>query len=143
MKMNRFYNLPIEIQKRILNFRLEKEVNDKIKERMKNNINDYKSGEKKLFYEIIEGEVKFILNKHEKNRQTDLLIRELENGDTKMFWESILLIIEYKLLTNNRIIGLRYYDNNELMKMIYDNELEYAIGLICDQYELIHVLLSI
>lgn len=141
--MNRLYNLPIEIQKRILNFRLEKELNDKIKERLENNIKDYKSGKKNLFYEIIEREETFILNKHERNRQTDLLIKELENGNTKMFWESILLMIEYKLLSNNRIIGLRYYDNNELMKMIYDNELVYPYGLIYDQYELIHVLLSI
>ena len=76
-------------------------------------------------------------------QSSEIVIKELENGDTKMFWESILLMIEYKLLSNNRIIGLRYYDNNELMKMIYDNELVYPYGLIYDQYELIHILLSI
>ena len=141
--MNRFYNLPIEIQKRILNFRLEKELNDKIKERMENNINDYNSGEKKIFCKLVEmsGGVPQRLRSFWTS-QIEILIKELENEDNRMIWGLILLPIEYKLLNNNTIIGLKFYSNFKLLEMIHDNELEYAYGLR-DHSELVRALLNI
>ena len=114
--MNRFLNLPLEIQRRIINFCIEKELAEKLNIRLKNNIMDYKSRKKKLYYEIIRPHLKFKVNRKERNRERDLLISELENGNTKMFWELTILSIEYNILSKNSILGLKYYNNNELKK---------------------------